>query len=76
MVQSDAFVIWLSRILTMVQFNGLGVNWTGTLVGAVAAAMAPIPVLFYLYGHKIRARSKFASDYVVTAQAHGKDNAG
>lgn len=35
--------------------------------------MAPIPVLFYLYGHKIRAKSQFASDYVATAQAHGND---
>lgn len=56
------------------QFDGLGVNWTGTLLGCVAALLAPIPVLFYLYGHKIRARSKFASDYVTTAQAHGTDH--
>ena len=42
------------------QFNALGINWTGTLVGCVATVLAPIPVIFYLYGHRIRAKSKFA----------------
>lgn len=46
----------------MLQFDGLGVNWTGTLLGCVATVLAPIPVLFYLYGHRIRAKSKFAPD--------------
>lgn len=40
-------------------FKGLGVNYTGTLLGCVAAVLAPIPVIFYLYGQRIRARSKF-----------------
>lgn len=50
-------------------FNSLGVNWAGTLLGCVAAILVPIPILFYLYGHKIRAKSKFATDYLVTVQA-------
>ena len=41
-------------------FDGIGVNWSGTLLGCVAALLAPIPVIFYKYGHKIRQRSKFA----------------
>ncbi|KAG4217855.1 hypothetical protein PC116_g33665 [Phytophthora cactorum] len=41
-------------------FNGLGIQWAATLLGCVAAILVPIPVLFYLYGHKIRAKSKFA----------------
>ena len=41
-------------------FNGMGIQWASTLLGCVAAALVPIPVIFYLYGHKIRERSKFA----------------
>ncbi|KAL8867472.1 MAG: hypothetical protein Q9174_005644 [Haloplaca sp. 1 TL-2023] len=41
-------------------FNALGVNWAGSLLGFVALALVPIPVIFLKYGAKIRARSKFA----------------
>ncbi|KAK1761466.1 major facilitator superfamily domain-containing protein [Echria macrotheca] len=41
-------------------FNGMGIEWASTLLGCVAAALVPIPVIFYLYGHKIRAKSNFA----------------
>ncbi|KAI1136729.1 MFS general substrate transporter [Hypoxylon sp. FL0543] len=41
-------------------FNGLGIQWASTLLGCVAALLVPIPVIFYLYGHKIRAKSHFA----------------
>jgi hypothetical protein len=29
-------------------------------LACISAAMVPIPYLFYFYGHKIRARSKYA----------------
>ncbi|KAI0137242.1 polyamine transporter 1 [Xylariales sp. AK1849] len=41
-------------------FNGMGIQWAATLLGCVAALLVPIPVIFYLYGHKIRAKSQFA----------------
>lgn len=41
-------------------FNGMGIQWASTLLGCVAAALVPIPVLFYMYGAKIRQRSQFA----------------
>ncbi|KAJ9668644.1 hypothetical protein H2201_001286 [Coniosporium apollinis] len=41
-------------------FQGLGVNWAGTLLGCVAAVLVPVPVWFYLKGGKIRQRSAFA----------------
>lgn len=47
----------------------MGVNWAGTLLGCVAAALVPLPIAFYLYGHKIRAKSKFATDYIPAVQA-------
>ncbi|RHZ62104.1 hypothetical protein CDV55_104967 [Aspergillus turcosus] len=55
-------------------FNALGVNWTGTLLGCVAAILMPIPLLFYLYGPRIRAKSKFAMDYIVAVQAHSDEH--
>ncbi|KAI8634234.1 major facilitator superfamily transporter [Xylariaceae sp. FL1651] len=41
-------------------FNGIGIQWASTLLGAIAAILVPIPAIFYLYGHKIRAKSRFA----------------
>ncbi|EED23653.1 MFS multidrug transporter, putative [Talaromyces stipitatus ATCC 10500] len=44
-------------------FKGMGVEWAGTLLGCVAAVLVPIPVFFYMQGHKIRAKSKFAPTF-------------
>lgn len=41
-------------------FNGLGIQWAGTLLGCFSLVLVPIPVLFYKYGHKLREKSKFA----------------
>lgn len=41
-------------------FEGMGIEWASTLLGCVAAVLVPMPVFFYLYGKKIRAKSKFA----------------
>ncbi|KAF2677973.1 MFS general substrate transporter [Lentithecium fluviatile CBS 122367] len=41
-------------------FNGMGIQWASTLLGCVAVVCIPMPVVFYLYGKKIRAKSKFA----------------
>ncbi|KAL4957936.1 major facilitator superfamily domain-containing protein [Aspergillus filifer] len=54
-------------------FNALGVNYTVTLLGCVAAVLTPIPLLFYLHGSKIRPRSKFAAEYTVAAKSHDKE---
>ncbi|CAD6893765.1 unnamed protein product [Tilletia laevis] len=35
-------------------FKGLGVNWAASIIGWIALALAPIPLLFYLYGPRIR----------------------
>ncbi|GAM84718.1 hypothetical protein ANO11243_027190 [Dothideomycetidae sp. 11243] len=40
-------------------FDNLGVQWANTLLGCLAVVLAPVPVIFYLYGAKIRARSKW-----------------
>lgn len=38
-------------------YSALGANWAGTLLGLLEALCIPIPVVFYLYGHKIRMKS-------------------
>ncbi|KAK6084144.1 major facilitator superfamily transporter [Seiridium cupressi] len=49
-------------------FNGMGINWASTLLGCVAAVLVPIPIIFYKYGHKIRAKSHFAPTHAVPAR--------
>ena len=41
-------------------FKGIGVNWSGTLLGCVAMCLVPIPICFYIYGERIRRKSAFA----------------
>lgn len=47
-------------LFTQYMFNALGVGGGGSLIGGVAALLAPIPFIFYKYGGPIRERSKFA----------------
>ncbi|GMM53308.1 Tpo1 protein [Starmerella bacillaris] len=48
-------------------FINLGTQWAGTLLGCLAAILAPVPFLFYIYGRKLRQKSKFA--FAIDAQA-------
>ena len=41
-------------------YEGIGINYGQTLVGAVAVVLVPLPFIFFFYGKKIRARSTFA----------------
>jgi DHA1 family multidrug resistance protein-like MFS transporter len=36
----------------------------------MAALLMPIPLLFYLYGHRIRSKSRFAAEYTTVAKAN------
>ncbi|KAI4254209.1 MAG: hypothetical protein LQ352_003227 [Teloschistes flavicans] len=47
-------------LFSQYMFKALGVNWAGTLLGFVALALVPIPVVFWKFGARIRARSQFA----------------
>lgn len=40
-------------------FTNLGVPWAMSLLGFLTAALAPVPILFYIYGEKIRKLSKY-----------------
>ena len=41
-------------------FHNLGVDWAASLLGFLAVACIPFPVLFYIYGPKIRKMSKYS----------------
>lgn len=41
-------------------FVSMGINWAGSLLGFVALALTPVPVLFAVYGSRLREKSKFA----------------
>jgi len=41
-------------------YQNVGVHWTLTIMACISALMAPIPYVFYVYGHVIRKRSRFA----------------
>ena len=41
-------------------FNSMGIQWASTLLGCVALVLVPLPIVFLLYGKKIRGRSNFA----------------
>ncbi|KAG5356440.1 Polyamine transporter 1 [Yarrowia sp. B02] len=46
-------------LFTPALFHNLGVNWAGTLVGGIAVLMLPVPILFYMFGKRVRQKSKY-----------------
>lgn len=40
-------------------YEGLGIGWATSLLGFVSLALTPIPFLFYIFGPRLRARSKY-----------------
>ena len=40
-------------------YSTLGVHWTLTIMGAVSTLMVPVPYLFYIYGTRIRGKSRY-----------------
>ena len=41
-------------------YKGMGIEWAQTLIGCLALLCTPMPFVFYIYGKKIRGKSKFA----------------
>ncbi|RPB15754.1 MFS general substrate transporter [Morchella conica CCBAS932] len=42
-------------------YGNLGAEWAGTILACLLVAFAPIPLLFYKFGPRIRARSRYAT---------------
>ncbi|KAF9520522.1 hypothetical protein BS47DRAFT_1378723 [Hydnum rufescens UP504] len=47
-------------LFTPQMYTKLNFRWASTLLGLVAAGLAPIPIVLFFWGPQIRARSKFA----------------
>ncbi|KAL6927471.1 hypothetical protein ACO0SA_003769 [Hanseniaspora valbyensis] len=43
-------------------FKGIGVNWSGLLLGLFSAVLIPVPFLFFKYGKWLRQKSAYAFD--------------
>lgn len=41
-------------VVSIPMYKNLGVHWTLTLLGCLGLVMAPVPYIFYWYGHEIR----------------------
>lgn len=41
-------------------YHDLGVPWATSLLAFLGVALAPVPVLFFVFGEKIRRMSKFS----------------
>ncbi|KAL7918065.1 major facilitator superfamily domain-containing protein [Trichoderma austrokoningii] len=44
-------------------FKGMGIQWAMTLLGCVAAVLAPVPAIFYFKGVQIRENSKYTPKF-------------
>lgn len=47
-------------IATVPMYEALHVHWTMTLLGCVGTVLVPVPWAFWMYGDKIRKRSRYA----------------
>ncbi|CAK7226006.1 hypothetical protein SCUCBS95973_006057 [Sporothrix curviconia] len=47
-------------LFTFQMYENLGIHWAGSLFAFLSLALLPIPWLLFKYGHKLRARSRFA----------------
>lgn len=43
-------------------FVNMEIKWASTLLGCFAIVLIPVPILFYKYGSRIRAKSKYAAN--------------
>lgn len=46
-------------LFTFQMYERLGIAWATSLLGFISVAMLPIPWLFYAYGERIRAKSRY-----------------
>ncbi|KAF2684287.1 MFS general substrate transporter [Lentithecium fluviatile CBS 122367] len=46
-------------LFTHAMYTNLGVPWASSLLGIICVAFLPVPILFYIYGARIRAKSRW-----------------
>lgn len=51
----------LFRLMThYLRYHTLGVDWATSLLAFIAVALFPVPILFYIYGSRIRKLSRYS----------------
>lgn len=48
-------------LFSTILYERLGYQWASTLLAFLTVLMAPFPVLFFIYGKRIRGKSRFAA---------------
>jgi DHA1 family multidrug resistance protein-like MFS transporter len=41
-------------------YQGIGVDWATSVLGFIAVALAPVPIIFFVWGANIRKASRFS----------------
>lgn len=41
-------------------YKNMGIHWSTTMLALITAGFIPMPILFFIYGERIRAKSRFA----------------
>lgn len=41
-------------------YKNLGNHWTLTVLACISVLIMPVPYVLYVWGHKVRAKSKYA----------------
>jgi membrane-bound ClpP family serine protease len=59
MMFSRYFVSFLFPLFSLRMFKQLGVGWATSLLAVLMLLMAPIPWAFWIYGERIRKRSRY-----------------
>lgn len=49
-------------LFTQQMYSNLGIHWAASIPAFLALACIPFPIVFWKYGHKIRARCKYAAE--------------
>lgn len=53
-ISGAVFPLW-----TVQMYNGMGFQWASSLLGFVTLALLPVPWVLFLYGERVRGRSKY-----------------
>ncbi|KAK6399966.1 hypothetical protein LTR95_019367, partial [Oleoguttula sp. CCFEE 5521] len=46
-------------------YHGLGVKWATSVLGFIAVGLMPVPLLFFIYGARIRKMSRFVPKFPI-----------
>jgi MFS transporter, DHA1 family, multidrug resistance protein len=54
--------------------NNMGIEWALTLLGCLAALCVPVPILFIIYGKRLRAKSEYNPMKLMAPKPEHKDS--